>query len=585
MSFLHSLLFFAVSLAQPDSGSPSVTAALSQTVTSVNQPVQLSIAIRPAGMITPPKISAPGLSITYAGQSMGIQTGNGHTTTSTTLNYVVLPDHAGSFVIPPVAVELGNKRYQTDQLTLKVEQAASDSNQAEGKPYFAEFIVPKDTAYVGEAIPIELRFYFDRRIWYEPYPQGQLPIIEGGDFVIKKYPAPSEKQQTLNGRDYQVLVYKTAITGVKSGRLALQSAYQEFMVRMPVSHRSAPGTDDFFDQSPLPNPFDTFERKDVKIEAPGSTIEIKPLPDAGKPASFSGAIGRFTMATEAAPTQTRVGDPVTLKVSIEGLGSFDRMDAPILIDAQKWKIYQPASDFSSNDDLGLSGVRTFRFAAVPLDTVSRTPVIEFSYFDPESEKFVTLRSHPMLIRVEGRSLPEPDALSSSGSPAMPLASASPPPAAEILDIQNSNSLLGSFVPLVQRPVFWFMQAIPAGVLLLLGAGIWFKNFQAANAPMRALRAERSVLYRQLDQTDPHIVLSSAVRLLTLASTGKTGKGPTVSAKEAIGRRSVPADLNRELESLVARHDRVVYGHAGHDPISEDERVKIKRMIRQWESAS
>ncbi len=586
MNFLYSLLFLAVSLAPPNSTQPSVTASLSRDSAEINQPVQLRLSIRPGQITSPPKIAAAGLAITFDGQSVGIQTVDGQTMTSTTFHYTVVAEHEGTFVIPSVTIEVGNKKFRTEKLTLKVGRPTTDNGGAGAKPYFAELIVPKDSAYVGEPIPIELRFYFDRRIWYEPYPQGQLPIIEGGDFVTKKYPSPTEKQQVVNGREYQVLVYKTAITGVKSGRLDLQAAYQEFMIRAPMIRRSLPGTDDFYDQSPGSDPFDSFERKDVKIEAPGRSLDIKPLPEAGKPASFSGAIGRFTLKADAQPARARVGDPITIRAAIEGLGSFDRMEPPILTDAVGWKTYQPSSDFVANDELGISGVRTFTYAAVPSAAVSRTPVVEFSYFDPDAEKYVTLRSPTMLVQVEGRSLPDQGAQTNSIeiSPAAPAPSSTPP--LEVLDIQTANSPLVSFEPLVRRPYFWLIQTLPAAVLILIGAGFWLRTFQLARAPLQSLRAERSALRGKLDQSDARIVLPAAVRLLLLDCQIKAGgTKPVASIEQELRGRPVPEELRQELESLLARNDRVVYGHLDQEPLSESERTKLKQIIRQWEHTS
>ena len=109
-----------------------------------------------------------------------------------------------------------------------------------------ELVVPKESAYVGEQIPIELRFYFNQRMQYQPYPQGQYPLIDGEGFVTKKYPEPTEKQFESNGRLYHVVVYKTGLTGVKPGKLELQSATQSFLVSSPFGMRSAPGFIDPF---------------------------------------------------------------------------------------------------------------------------------------------------------------------------------------------------------------------------------------------------------------------------------------------------------------------------------------------------
>ena len=96
----------------------------------------------------------------------------------------------------------------------------------------------------------------------------------------------------------------------------------------------------------------------------GASIDIKPLPTAGRPASFSGAVGDFTLATSAQPTKARTGDPVSMKVEIKGLGNFDRMEQPTLTNTEGWRTYQPSEETQAMDDLGLSAVKTFNFPLV-----------------------------------------------------------------------------------------------------------------------------------------------------------------------------------------------------------------------------
>ena len=233
---------------------------------------------------------------------------------------------------------------------------------ASDKLYFAELVIPKESAYVGEQIPIELRFYFNQRMQYQPYPQGQYPLIDGEGFVTKKYPEPTEKHFESNGRMYHVVVYKTGLTGVKPGKLELESATQSFLVSSPFGMRSAPG---FID------PSEDFQQQVVDVKTNGATIDIKPLPTAGRPATFSGAVGDFSLATSAQPTKGRTGDPVSMKVEIKGFGNFDRMEQPTLTNTEGWRTYQPSEETQAMDDLGLSAVKTFYFPLVAEKPVNK----------------------------------------------------------------------------------------------------------------------------------------------------------------------------------------------------------------------
>lgn len=578
-------LALALLLISASRGEPSVQASLSVGTTRIGQPVQLRIEIQNARIAAPPRVAASGLTITFAGQSIGVRTMNSQITTTTVFSYIVNASTAGTFTIPPIDINIGGRNYQTQKLTLRVAEEAPEPKASSGKLYFAELIVPKDSAFVGEQIPIELRFYFDRRVWYEPYPQGQLPIIDGDGFVTKKYAAPAEKQETVDGREYQVLVYKTAITGVKTGRLDLHSAYQQFMVRLPTIQRSPPGFDDFSDQTPFPNPFDTFERKDVKISSSGVSIDVKPLPEADRPPGFSGAIGRFNLAALIQPTKTVTGDPVTLKVQIEGSGNFDRMGPPVLTQTAGWRNYQPTDQTEILDDIGMNALKTFTYAIVPVDKVSNAPVAEFSYFDPEKEKYVTVHASPLPVEVEGRPIPQVPPPGPGPTPDVQGTPAATPPL-EVLDIRTINSGAASFAPLIRQPVFWVAQAIPGGAFLLFGLGLWFRNFQASTSPIRPFLKERTELRRKLDSAAPEQLFPAATRLLELDMLIKArGSLQNLAVEDALQQKQISKDLRAELDRLLEKRNRVQYGHLLSEPIAKPEREEIKSLIRRWEAVS
>src|SRR6202140_2222982 len=456
------LSLWAASLAAAET---SISAALSQTVTDVDHPVQLEVKIENARITRPPTVSAPGLSVNFAGTASRTQILNFQASSITTFTYILTPTKEGVFEIPSIVVSAGGKDYRTTSLVLKVghengKNAAQPTNP--DKPYFAELVIPKESAFVGEQIPIELRFYFNQRMQYQPYPQGQYPLIDGEGLVTRKYAEPTEKQFETNGRVYHVVVYKTGLTGVKPGKLELQSATQSFLISSPFGMRNAPG---FVD------PTEAFQQQVVDVKTNAASIDIKPLPTAGRPATFSGAVGDFTLATSAQPTKARTGDPVSMKVEIRGLGNFDRIEQPALINTEGWRTYQPSQETQAFDDLGLSAVKTFNFPLIAAKQVSSLPTVEFSYFDPNAEKYVTLKSSPINLEIEGEQLP--DMTATPG--ASPTTQTKPPPTLDVLDIRTRLPAPASFIPLVEKPAFWIGQTIPASALLLLGLGLWARN--------------------------------------------------------------------------------------------------------------
>src|SRR5213592_2786233 len=171
-------VFVAVALAHfARADSPSVTAVLSNSETVVGETVELQIKVTGPGDANPPEeISIDGLEIHGTGQSRRFEIHNFSTSSSVTYNYTILPLKAGRFTIPPQTVRAGGSLLRTPALTLNV--ADSPDQLSNPRPsrgtqsqsvrasdlVFAELIVPKKTAYVGEIVPVQIRMGFDPRV-------------------------------------------------------------------------------------------------------------------------------------------------------------------------------------------------------------------------------------------------------------------------------------------------------------------------------------------------------------------------------------------------------------------------------------
>src|SRR5947209_17221860 len=155
--------------------SASLTAVLSDSQPAVGQMVQLEIKVNGANSANVPEtISIDGLEIHQTGTSRQFEMHNFDVKSSVTYNYTILPLKAGHFKIPAQTVRVGNDWLHTRELVLNVAKGSSSSGSSAGsaqsgqstaasKLAFAELVVAKKDAYVGEMVPAEIRLGFDPR--------------------------------------------------------------------------------------------------------------------------------------------------------------------------------------------------------------------------------------------------------------------------------------------------------------------------------------------------------------------------------------------------------------------------------------
>src|SRR6266850_7435760 len=236
-------LFAIIGIAQiARADPPSVTAVVSNSEVTVGETVELQIKVTGPGDARPPEeISIDGLEIHSTGTSRQFEIHNFSTNSSVTYNYTILPLKAGRFTIPPQTVRAGGKILRTPELALNVADAPGQqttrpgrSNQTQstnaGDLIFAELIVPKKTAYVGEIVPVQIRMGFDARV----HPRlTEPPDITGQGFTAQKLQQSSQNLETINGRPFEVVTFKTAIAAARAGKFEIGPVKAKAQVVVP----------------------------------------------------------------------------------------------------------------------------------------------------------------------------------------------------------------------------------------------------------------------------------------------------------------------------------------------------------------
>jgi hypothetical protein len=348
---------------------------------------------------------------------------------------------------------------------------------------FMKLTLPKKEVYAGEVVVAELRIYLRDDV--QNFANPQLTATPADGFTVGKI-APHTSQRTqIGNRVYTVVPASIILTAIKTGTLSV-GPFTLGAILAVASPNQQP--DPFFRQFGIHSPlFGDGERKQVSLATEKLNVESLPLPAGNAPANFNGAIGDYTLTVTAGPTNVAVGDPITVRVQISGRGALDALTLPDQPAWRDFKTYPPTSKVETGDPLGLQGTKTFEQIVAPQSTdVHELPVFSFSFFNPDTKTYRTLRQPPVQLAVQ-----------SSGTTPAPMIAATktpnpqpPPPQQDILPIKEQpGALTQAGPPLLTRPVFLAMQSLP--VVAWLAAFVWRKRTDSlANNPR--LRRQRRV---------------------------------------------------------------------------------------------
>ena len=384
----------------------TVDAQLSPSTFSINEGARLRIIVN--GLRKNAEFDVPeidNIKLHRRGQSSQTSFINGTMSASITYNFIVQALAPGQYSIPPIEIEAGGQKYVTKAVPFEVTAAgtgsATGANQGKSVKEIA-FITVSEIGdhYPGEIVPITIKAYFSQNFRVD---LNSLPTLKGDGVVMPQLGnEPEQVQEVVGGESFHVLIWKTSLSGIKTGKHSLQFSL-DATVLVPQKRRSRSPFSAFggsmFDDSLFDSFMGNVERKPITAVSPDLIFNVQPLPEDGKPDNFTGAIGNFTMEIGASPRRVEVGEPITLNMTVSGEGNFNRVEAPDFPDSPAWKTYSPTSDYVK-DSAEFSRSKSFEQAIVVKEQdVKEIPSLSFSYFDPENKKYVTLTSEPIPLDI------------------------------------------------------------------------------------------------------------------------------------------------------------------------------------------
>ncbi len=306
-----------------------------------------------------------------------------------------------------------------------------------------------DRPYLNQGVLVTYTLYFSPRVYINNFIPVENPTYKNfwsQDLPIKEY---ETRRTTFKNESFNAVDLKTVVLyPQKSGSLALDPFALELYVQIPTGRR------DFFG--------DPIMRSATKtVKAGDLSINVRELPEEGKPSDFSGAVGDFELSVDASRTSLEANESTQIKVKISGKGNLKLLSIPQLSLPSALEKYDP--EYTDNVRVnreGMNGSVTNSYTVVPRYAGSY-PVdpVAFTYFDPNTKSYKTLNSDLFDLTVEGSTL-------------LPNTSASTPIVEKNTPVTSgfkSNAYQTSLVTMISSP--WFESNayyLILALLLILG---------------------------------------------------------------------------------------------------------------------
>jgi hypothetical protein len=391
-----------------------VTASVGSDSVGVQDQFQLSITVsgKDSGDAEAPRIQSIKNFRVVSGPSVSSQYQwiNGRTSSSKSFIYLLLPEKEGQFAIDPVEVRIGDKTYRTQPLQIRVTSAPQNPQPQQRRslsPFdpFAQFEeeedlrrsraeadsilvraeVDRSSAYPGQQVTLAYRVY--TQVSISGFQLRENPPLSGfwvEDLEVENQPKPV--RQVLNGREYLVFtVKKQALFATATGKLKIPSSIFAF---------SAETGRDFFG---VFGRNETLYRKTQEL-----SLDVKPLPAAGRPQDFGNAVGSFNLNSSIDKNQAATGEAVALRIKLEGQGNLKMIPDIPCPSLPDFAVYSSkrADSIRPLDDSQIGGNKTWEYVIVPKAPGRQTiPSISFSFFNAKQEKYQTITTAPISLNV------------------------------------------------------------------------------------------------------------------------------------------------------------------------------------------
>jgi len=528
-----------------------IKAYVDKDLLPIGKLVNLTVEVTgPPGLPDPALPNLNGLILIDRSLSSSISIIDGVSTAEVTYNYLLQPTRTGELRIDSIRIHIDGQPYATPPISVEVTDGTIPTGvsvteeslaKLQGFDYFVESAIDEVNPYIGQQVTLVFRFY--RAVEPSGTPTYVSPDVTG--FWTSEEFMRFEYEVQLGERTYEVLETRTVLFPTVVGP---RNIGQSLLV-LPATGESLVQE---FVTGPIP-------------------LNVKPLPEAA-PEGYQGAVGKFTISAVADTGEGKIDDPIAMTVTLSGEGNIEAMPDPTWPNLPQWRSFEiePVVTTGFNDDT-LTGSRVYERMMVPVTSGEQTiPSIDYVYFDPTEEKYVTVSTAPIHISIEA----EPEKVSLPniiGLKAVP---------------ESLNQVPAT---ITSRSAYWLAWGVP--LLLLVGAQLWRRqsNKRAeVNRAMRASREARGLLSKaRRNEANVYVAVEHALTTYITDRLGQPVIGLTLpELMNLLRERGVPAGVAERVRLSItaseagrfSQDDREGPGPTAHDLLNEAE-ILISDMER------
>ena len=370
---------------------------------------------------------------------------NGNMKQSLSIGFVLKPVSAGNFTIGSATAKADGKEYHSNPLNIQVTNSASSKRGTGGnsvlapfgnitldfpaepvthqfddyilqkneniaekikKNLFIKIDVSKKNCYVGEPIVATYKLY--TRLKSE---SNVLKAPSFNGFSVSELEMPDNyqlKTERYGGREYNVYTLrKVQLYPLQSGKLSLEPVeVRNRITFLKAEYAGKRGGDNFYemlrDFANENAPGEATEQQVITVTCDTMNIIVKPLPEAGKPIYFKGAVGNFKIVAGLEKNNITTDDAGSLKVIISGAGNIQLINAPAI----SWPTGVEGFESKASENLDkfsvpMKGDKVFVYPFTVTKPGDYTiPAIIFSYFDIGTESYKTISTQPLAVHAK-----------------------------------------------------------------------------------------------------------------------------------------------------------------------------------------